>query len=91
MQSRPGGQGAVLTQDGHIVAFAGMHLKAAEQNYIMQDMELLAVMLAVMQWRRGASCRWQCMLACLSLAINHIYGFRLSYIDIAECLAGPLV
>ena len=38
-------------QAGHPIAFAGRQLNAAEKNYTTQDMELLAVMYAIKQWR----------------------------------------
>ena len=45
------GLGAVLMQAGHPIAFTGRQLNKAEQNYTVQDMELLGVMYAVEQWR----------------------------------------
>ena len=45
------GLGAVLMQDGRIVAYASRQLKKHEQNYPIHDLELAAVVMALKIWK----------------------------------------
>ena len=45
------GLGAVLMQDGRVVAYASRQLKKHEQNYPVHDLELAAVVMALKIWR----------------------------------------
>ena len=45
------GLGAVLTQEGRAVAYASRKLIAAEANYTVTELELLAVVYALTEWR----------------------------------------
>ena len=45
------GLGAVLMQDGRVVAYASHQLKKHEQNYSVHDLELAAVVMALKMWR----------------------------------------
>ena len=45
------GLGAVLMQDGRVVAYASRQLKKHEQNYPVHDLELAAVVMALKMWR----------------------------------------
>ena len=42
--------GAVLMQDGRVVAYASCQLKKHEQNYPVHDLELAAVVMALKMW-----------------------------------------
>ena len=45
------GLGAVLMQEGGIIAYASCKLKPHEEQYATHDLELAAVMLALKLWR----------------------------------------
>ena len=45
------GLGAVLMQDGGVIAYASRKLKKHEELYTTHDLELVAVMLALKLWR----------------------------------------
>ena len=45
------GLGAVLMQDGRVVAYASRQLKKHEQNYPVHDLEFAAVVMALKMWR----------------------------------------
>ena len=45
------GLGAVLMQDGKVIAYASKQLKPNEMNYPTHDLELAAVILALKTWR----------------------------------------
>ena len=45
------GLGAVLMQDGRVVAYASRQLKKHEQNYPVHDLELTTVVMALKMWR----------------------------------------
>ena len=45
------GLGAVLMQDGRVVAYASRQLKKHEQNYPVHDLDLAAVVMALKIWR----------------------------------------
>ena len=45
------GLGAVLMQDGRVVAYASRLLKKHEQNYPVHDLELATVVMALKMWR----------------------------------------
>ena len=45
------GLGAVLMQHGKVVAYASRQLKKHEQNYLIHDLELAAVVMALKMWR----------------------------------------
>jgi hypothetical protein len=45
------GLGAILMQDGGVIAYASMKLKKQEDLYATHDLELAAIMLALKLWR----------------------------------------
>lgn len=45
------GIGAVLMQEGKVIAYASWQLKPHEKNYATHDLELLAVVFALKIWR----------------------------------------
>ena len=45
------GLGAVLMQDGGVIAYASRKLKTHEINYATHDLELVAVVMALRLWR----------------------------------------
>ena len=45
------GLGAVLMQHGKVVAYASRQLKKYEHNYLIHDLELAAVVMALKMWR----------------------------------------
>ena len=45
------GLGAVLMQDDRVVAYASRQLKKHEQNYLIHDLELAVVVIALKIWR----------------------------------------
>ena len=45
------GLGAVLMQDGRVVAYASRQLKKHEQNYPVHDLKLAAVVMVLKIWR----------------------------------------
>ena len=45
------GLGAVLMQDGRVIAYASRQLKTHEANYAAHDLELLDVVFALKLWR----------------------------------------
>ena len=45
------GLGAVLMQEGGVIAYASHKLKPHEEKYATHDLELVAVMLALKLWR----------------------------------------
>jgi hypothetical protein len=45
------GLGAVLMQDGGVIAYASRKLKKHEELYVTHDLELAVVMLALKIWR----------------------------------------
>ena len=45
------GLGAVLMQDGRVVAYASRQLKKHEQNYPVHDLKLATVVMALKMWR----------------------------------------
>jgi len=53
------GLGAVLMQDGRVIAYAMRQLKVHEKNYLVHDLELRAIVHALKIWRPylyGVSC-----------------------------------
>ena len=44
------GMGAVLTQRGHVIAYASRQLKPHAANYPTHDLELGAIMFALKMW-----------------------------------------
>ena len=53
------GLGAVLMQDGKVIAYASRQLKIHEKNYLVHDLELAAIVHALKVWRHylyGVSC-----------------------------------
>jgi len=53
------GLGAVLMQDGKVIAYASRQLKVHEKNYPVHDLELAAIVHALKIWRHylyGVSC-----------------------------------
>ena len=51
MDASKQGSGAVLMQDGGVIAYASRKLKKHEELYVTHDLELAAVMLALKLWR----------------------------------------
>lgn len=54
------GLGAVLMQQGKVIAYASRQLKVHEKNYPMHDLELAAVVFSLKIWRHylyGAHCK----------------------------------
>ena len=45
------GLGAVLMQEGRVVAYGGRQLKVHEKNYPTHDLELAAIVFALKSWR----------------------------------------
>ena len=45
------GLGATLMQDGHVIAYESRKLKNHELNYPFHDLELVAVVHALVHWR----------------------------------------
>ena len=45
------GLGAVLMQDGRVLAYASRQLKKHGQNYSVHDLELAVVVMALKMWR----------------------------------------
>jgi hypothetical protein len=45
------GLGRVLMQDGRVIAYISRKLRKHEENYVMHDLELLAIMYALRVWR----------------------------------------
>jgi hypothetical protein len=45
------GLGCVLMQNGHVVAYASRQLRKHEEHYLTHDLELAAVVHALMLWR----------------------------------------
>ena len=45
------GLGAVLMQEKNVIAYASRQLKVHECNYLTYDLELIAVVFALKQWR----------------------------------------
>jgi hypothetical protein len=45
------GLGAILMQDGGVIAYASRNLKKHEELYATHDLELAAIMLALKIWR----------------------------------------
>ena len=45
------GLGAMLMQDGRVVAYASHQLKKHEQNYPIHDLELIVVVMTLKMWR----------------------------------------
>jgi hypothetical protein len=45
------GLGCVLTQDSHVVSYASRHLRKHKGHYPTHDLELAAVVHALMIWR----------------------------------------
>ena len=45
------GLGAVLMQEGRVVAYGGRQLKVHEKNYPTHDLELAAIIFALKSWR----------------------------------------
>ena len=43
--------GCVMTQDGHVVAYASRQLKTHKQNYSTHDLELVAIVFTLKIWR----------------------------------------
>ena len=53
------GLGAVLMQNGKVIAYASRQLKDHENNYLTHDLELAAVVFALKIWRHylyGTKC-----------------------------------
>ena len=51
MDASKQGLGAVLMQDGGVIAYASRKLKKHEELYATYDLELVAIMLAMKLWR----------------------------------------
>jgi hypothetical protein len=51
MDASKQGLGAMLMQDGGVIAYASRMLKKYEEIYATHDLELAAVMLALKLWR----------------------------------------
>ena len=54
------GLGAVLMQEGKVIAYASRQLKDYEKNYPTHDLELAAMVFALKLWRHylyGVQCR----------------------------------
>ena len=51
MDASKQGLGAVLMQDGGVIAYASRNLKQHEEIYTTHDLELVVVMLALKLWR----------------------------------------
>ena len=45
------GVGAVLMQEGKVIAYASLKLKEYEQRYLTHDLELVAMVFALKVWR----------------------------------------
>jgi hypothetical protein len=45
------GLGGVFMQDGRVIAYISRKLKRHEENYVMHDLELLAIVYALRVWR----------------------------------------
>ena len=45
------GVGAVLMQDGHVIAYESRKLKDHEPNYLTHDLELATIVHALVHWR----------------------------------------
>ena len=45
------GVGAVLTQDGHVIAYESKKLQDHELNYRTHDLELVVIVHALVRWR----------------------------------------
>jgi hypothetical protein len=45
------GLGAMLMQDGGVIAYASRRLKKHEEIYVTRDLELATIMLALKLWR----------------------------------------
>ena len=45
------GLGGVLMQDGRVIAYILRKLRRHEENYVMHDLELLAIVYALKVWR----------------------------------------
>ncbi|XP_070011232.1 uncharacterized protein [Nicotiana sylvestris] len=53
------GLGCVLMQEGRVIAYASCQLKVHEKNYLVHDLELVAIVHALKMWRHylyGVSC-----------------------------------
>ena len=46
------GLGGVLMQDGQVIAYISRKLRMHEENYVMHDLELLAIVYALKVWRK---------------------------------------
>ena len=51
MDASKQGLGAVLMQDGGVIAYASRNLKNHEELYATHDLELATIMLALKLWR----------------------------------------
>lgn len=45
------GLGAILLEDGKVIAYASLHLKTHEANYATHDLEFLVVVFSLKLWR----------------------------------------
>jgi hypothetical protein len=45
------GLGGVFVKDGRVVAYISRKLRKHEENYVMHDLELLAIVYSVRVWR----------------------------------------
>lgn len=45
------GLGGILTQEGHVICYESIKLKENEKNYVMHDLELVAIIHALKMWR----------------------------------------
>ena len=43
--------GGILTQEGHVICYESIRLKENENNYVVHDMELEAIIHALKIWR----------------------------------------
>jgi hypothetical protein len=63
------GLGEVLMQNGRVIAYISRKLRKHEENYVMHDLELLAIVYALRVWRNY-------LIGCeLELKIDH-YGLQ---------------
>ena len=58
------GMGAVLMQDGQVIAYESRKLKEHELNYPTHDLELAAIVHALVRWRHFF---WDTDLSCIAI------------------------
>jgi hypothetical protein len=75
MDASKKGLGAVLMQDGEVIAYASRKLKQHEELYATHDLELAAVMLALKHWRHYLA-RRSFELKTNHESLNHLFTQR---------------